>query len=185
MKDRIYLVLIPEYPTAQIARFLQEEVNKRYGLYNILPTLHITLDSFYAKAAEENAKVVAALQEICLKLEPFPIIVDGFACFGPPYKSVQLHVVKTPPLKALYDEVHSKLQDLGFQVQEFPEGVQLHMTIASICFASREWSYAEYAQACQELQGISLESGFTLQRLELWYPELDPEKRLLASFELH
>ena len=184
MEDRIFLVLIPEYPTAQIARLLQEEVNRKYQLYTVLPTLHITLDSFFSKGGAENARAVEAIGQICAEIDPFPIIVKGFACFGPPFKSVQLHVEQTSPLVSLYKKVHTRLKELDFRVREYPEGVKLHMTIASTCFAEREWSYEEYTVACQELRSLPLESGFMLQRLELWYPEIDPAERLLASFTI-
>lgn len=184
INQRIFVMLIPEHPTAQLAKQFQEEVNRKYGLYRILPTLHITLESIYVYSEEEIETAVRVVDEICRDLQPFPIHVKGFACFGPPYKSVQLHVVKTPPLAELYEKLHQQLIQAGLRLKEYPDEVQFHMTIASPCFAEREWSFDEYSQACEELKSLTVHSGFLLKHLEIWYPEVEPDQRLLACFLL-
>lgn len=184
IEQRIFVMLIPEHPTVELAKQFQEEVNRKYGLYRILPTLHITLESIYVNDEDDIDQAVRVVDEVCRELDSFPIVVNGFACFGPPYKSVQLHVVKTPPLVALYENLHRRLAQAGLRLREYPEGVQFHMTIASPCFAEREWTLEEYSQACEELKSLSVHSGFVLKHLEMWYPKVEPEKRLLACFLL-
>lgn len=183
-RERIFLMILPEHPTYEVARKFQEEVNQKYQLYRVLPTLHITLESFYVESDEDQKRAIGAIQETCRELKPFSIRVNGFACFDPPYKSVQLHVVETLPLTQLYNQIHSRLKEMGYEVMEYPEGVQFHMTIASACFADREWSNEEYQQACEELKSLSVQSVFTFKGLELWYPELEPDARLIHEFEL-
>lgn len=183
-RERIFLMILPEHPTYQVARKFQEEVNQKYRLYRVLPTLHITLESFYVESDEDLQQAIQAIQKTCEDLKPFPIRVNGFACFDPPYKSVQLHVVKTAPLQQLYNQIHTRLKEMGYEVMEYPEGVQFHMTIASACFADREWSEEEYHQACEELKSLSVHSVFVFEGLELWYPELEPDERLIHKFDL-
>ena len=184
-KEQIYLMLIPEYPTKEIASWFQREINDQFGLYRVLPELHITLDSFFTEKANDLKRAIDLIGEICLNYSPFFIYIDGFACFDPPYKSVYLHVKKTEPLVKFYESIHDSLKDEGFSVVEYPEGVCFHITIASISFADRERSVREYYNVCKKLKSIPLKSAFKLKCLELWYPELDPEKRLLNRFSLN
>lgn len=181
---RIFVMMIPEHPTVKLAQQFQEAVNRKYGIYRVLPSLHITLESIYVSDDADIDTAVRVVGEVCQDLQPFPITIHGFACFGPPYKSVQLHVIKTQPLAELYERLHRQLKEAGLKVMEYPDGVRFHMTVASTCFAEREWSFEEYSQACEELKSLPVHSGFLLKHLEIWYPEVDAGKRLLACFLL-
>lgn len=184
LNQRIFLMLIPEHPTYDMAKQFQEEVNEKYGLYRILPKLHITLESIYVESDDDIGRATWAIHQVCHKIKSFPIYVNGFACFGPPYKSVQFHVTKTAPLLDFYTTLHARLQGMGLKVKEYPEGVQFHMTIASAAFADREWTEEEYTQACSRLKHLPIHSGFVLKHLELWHPTLDENKKVLAKFWL-
>ncbi|MCK4260306.1 MAG: 2'-5' RNA ligase family protein [Halanaerobiales bacterium] len=182
--QQVFLVIIPEPPTKRIAKQIQREVNQKYNLYEVLPELHVTLETVTITRKEEIDLLIWAIDEIARKIIPFPIKINDFACFDPPYKSVYLNVIKTEPLIHLYQQVQSRFKKLGFMVKEYPEGIHFHMTIASKTFADREWSNNEYRQACEELKSLSVESDFVFKSLELWYPDLDPERRILARFPL-
>ena len=84
----------------------------------------------------------------------------------------------------LYNRIHLKLKSLGIEVKEYSEGINFHMTIASKTLAKREWSLVEYKKACEELKCLYLKSGFVFKCLELWYPDLREDKRLVERFEL-
>ncbi len=183
--EQIFLMLIPEYPTLAVAKEFQEAINRRYHLYSIVPDLHITLESIAIRDDRDVEIAKKLIREICHNVEPFPIVIDGFACFGPPYKSVHLHVTKTEPLVNFYQKIHSSLEQVGLVVREYPEGVIFHITIASSCFPGRNWSEEEYHQVCEELQQLPLESGFILNDLELWYPAVNREEKLVERFTLN
>lgn len=183
-RQRIFLVLVLEYPTDEIAHQFQIAINQKYNLYQILPEQHITLESIFFSSQKDIDLAKRVIGVTCKEIKPFPIIISGFACFGPPYKSVYLNVVKTEPLDELYQKIHSDLKEKHLEVKEYPEGVQFHITIASSCYPGRNWSESEYLHVCRELKKIPIESGFVLNSLELWYPKLDSEERLIERFNL-
>ena len=182
--ERIFLILVLEYPTDEIAHLFQTAINQQYHLYQILPEQHITLESIFTSEEKDIDLAKKVISFNCKDIKPFPIVINGFACFGPPYKSVHLNVVKTEPLDELYQKIHSALKDHHLEVREYPEGVQFHITIASSCYPGRNWSESEYLHVCKELKKIPIESGFILNSLELWYPKLNTEERLIERFNL-
>lgn len=183
-RQRIFLILVLEYPTDEIAHQFQKVINQKYHLYKVLPEQHITLESIYFTDERDIELAKKIIGKNCRELQPFPITISGFACFGPPYKSVHLNVVKTEPLDQLYQRIHTDLKDNRLEVREYPEGVHFHITIASSCYPGRNWSEKEYLYVCSELKKIPVESGFILHSLELWYPKLDSQERLIERFNL-
>ncbi len=182
MEKQVFLVIIPEHPTYELAKQIQKEVNQKYRLYQVLPELHVTLETITVKTEEEIDLIIRLIQENIYNFKPFLIKINGFACFDPPFKSVYLNVVKTDSLIQFYNQIHSCFKEFGLEVKEYPDGIQFHMTIASRILADREWSSDEYQQACQELKSFSVKSDFIFKSLELWNLDLDPKRRLLARF---
>ena len=98
------------------------------------------------------------------------IYIDGVSCFGPPYKSVNIHVCSTPYLQQFSQSIHQAAAQAGMDYENFGGQWQYHISLANSAFAKREWTDAEYCLACNILKRMDFNAHFQIEQMQLWYP---------------
>jgi 2'-5' RNA ligase len=184
MENMIFLVTIPKGALYHCCKKIQESLWKEYDLgMDMLPEIHLTIDAFYYESLEELEKIKIALHEIISKIEPFEVRANGFGYIPHPHNCITLHIVKTEELKNIYTLIHKEMKEKGFKVRDFrPEEIVFHITLAGI--HGREWSEEESLEAFNKMREFKLKEMAFVNELELWYPELDPEKKLISRMML-
>jgi len=174
MKKDLYVVgLIPEPVKSHIFEY-QKKLSALYELYDKkYPELHVTLARLNYENIHEVTRFSAVLGNILPAMEPQTVEIQGIHCFGPPFKSVSLHVKTTPGLKNLSDTIISAGKQEGLSCEYPFETWEYHITIASPTFAKREWLESEYQQACILLKSLNINESFLMDHIQLWHPVME------------
>ncbi|WP_053956847.1 2'-5' RNA ligase family protein [Inediibacterium massiliense] len=184
MDNIVFLVAVPKGPLYNCCMKIQKFLWKEYDLGNdLLPQIHLTIDGFYYDDEKELDEIQKNLEKLISKIDPFEIRSNGFGYIPSPHKCITLHIVKTEELKKTYGFIHKNMQQKGFKVREFsPEEMVFHISLAGI--HGREWSEEEMKQAWEKVRDFKLNESSLIDHLELWYPDLDPKKRLIKRLEI-
>ncbi len=184
MEKLVYLVAIPTGVIYQNGSTIQRALWQKYNLLeSYMPQLHLTLDAFYYENMEDINRIKDALMEIIKKLNPFEIITNGFSYIQDPYNCITIHVIKTKELKEIYTFVHEEMKDRGIKIRDFhPNEMVFHMSIAGMY--GRTWSKEVSQMAWREVSELSFQYHEWIEELELWYPDIEPAKKLISSFNL-
>ncbi|WP_129596523.1 2'-5' RNA ligase family protein [Anaerophilus nitritogenes] len=184
MENMVFLVAIPKGPLYNCCVKIQRSLWKEYDLgKDLLPQIHLTIDGFYYKDEKEINEIQKKLERILLESSPFEIRSNGFGYIPSPHKCITLHIVKTEELKNIYSFIHKSMQENGFRVREFsPEEMIFHISLAGI--HGREWSEEEMKQAWEKVRKFQFIESSLIDHLELWYPNLNPKKRLIKKLKI-
>lgn len=184
MEKLVYLVAIPTGEIYHNGGKIQRNLWEKYNLLeDYLPQLHLTLDAFYYENMEDIYQIKNALLEISKELYPFEIITNGFSYIPEPYNCLTIHVVKTKELKEIYTIIHEGMKNKGIRVRAFhPDEVVFHMSIAGTY--GRNWSKEESQRAWREVSALTFKYHERIEALELWYPDIQPEKKFIAKFDI-
>ncbi|QZY57243.1 2'-5' RNA ligase family protein [Crassaminicella profunda] len=184
MENMIFLVTIPKGPLYHCCRKIQESLWKEYNLgIDRLPEIHLTIDAFYYEDLNELEKIKNELHKVIAKISPFEIRSSGFGYIPHPHNCITLHIVKTKELKNVYTFIHNEMKEKGFRLRDFsPEEIVFHITLAGI--HGRAWSEEESLEAFRKMRDFKLTEMAFVDELELWHPELDPEKKLISRVML-
>lgn len=185
MNEYLYLVIVPYGPLLEQARRLQEQLNMKFYLYQEnLPPLHITVDAFYGENTKQLQQAVDLLKLLCAEVKPFTIEADGFSAFSYPYKTINVHINKSPALKHFHQLIHDGLLTAGVETRSItPDEVIFHMTLVGAT-SGRNWSGREFMQAWRWIRDKSFYHTLEVRSLELWYPQFQPELKVAARFDL-
>jgi 2'-5' RNA ligase len=180
-KDLYMVALIPNHIKNQLSKY-QKEISNIYGLYDEYPELHITLSKLVYNDEEQIFKLISILNHNLASQKPFPVEINGASCFNPPYKSVNIHVIKNEHLINI-----SKIIDdsaLGFNITpaDTYKDREYHISIANPNFAKKDWSDKEYEEACHLIQGKDIHKEFIIDTIQMWYPI--KEDYIITSFNL-
>jgi len=165
---RYYLAAIPEGEMEMKALALQKEFST-----------HITV-GILAFPSDQFERLRSGLAAAVIAYLPLKLATLGESCFPEPYKSINLSIERTRELAGLSAKVFELVEGLGFTAESF-EGWDYHISLVNGNYAAREWTKAEYEDACRRLSRERLALTGTARRLELWNPQFPPLK-VLASF---
>lgn len=185
MENIVFLVAVPRGALYHCCKQIQKSIWKKYNLeiQQELPEIHLTMDAFYYEDLEDIEKIKRTLKELIKEIHPFEIRSNGFGYIPSPHKCITLHVVKTEELKNTYASIHSHMIRHGFKVRKFSsEEILFHISLAGI--HGRDWSEEESLYAWNEIKNFKLKEIALLDEFELWFPELDPEKRCITKMTL-
>lgn len=178
---RHYLAAIPEGEIAARGSALQKEFAARYGVYREpYPPLHLTVAVLYFPPAH-LAAVREALSAAVAPFLPLALQTASESCFPAPFKSINFAVVRSEALVKLSARAGEAAASAGFTAESF-EYWDYHISLVNCNYAVREWSEAEYQEACLRLAREKLQLKGWARRLELWDPSFPPLK-VLAVFE--
>ena len=177
---KYYLVAIPEGKIAEKGEALQKEFSALYRIYcEPYPPLHITV-AVLSFPLEALAQIETNLAEAIKSRLPLKLLTLGESCFPDPYKSINLSIERSRELVNLSTRVIELITDAGFIAESF-DGWDYHISLVNRNYAAREWTEAEFEDACRRLRKERLVLTGTAHRLELWDPQFPPLK-VLASF---
>ncbi len=177
---RYYLVAIPEGEIADKGKALQKEFSTLYQIYREpYPPLHITV-GVLSFPLEKLARIQSKIAEVIKPSLPLRLLTLGESCFPDPYKSINLSIERSKELVELSARVIDFVTGIGFTAEPF-DGWDYHISLVNRNYAAREWTEAEFEDACRRLRKERLILNGTARRLELWDPEYPPLK-VLASF---
>lgn len=177
---KYYLVAIPDGELAVKAKALQEEISELYKVYREpFPPLHLTVAVIaFPPAALVN--ITEQLAGFAKDFLPLKLSTLGAGCFPDPYKSIHLSVERTDELVRLSSTVFALLTGIGYSADSF-NSWDYHISLVNRNYAAREWTEAEFEEACLHLSREQLVLTGTAKRLELWDPAFPP-LNVLASF---
>jgi 2'-5' RNA ligase len=176
VKDIYAVGTIPENIREHMAIY-QKRFSLMYGLYeDKYPELHITLAKLSYNDENDVKCLIGKLGEVLKGQRMIYTEIKGICCFDPPYKSVNFHVETNPELQGLTRVIIENAQYCGIAHQSLVYPWQYHISIANPAFAKREWSDAEYKQACTLLKNEEYNQGFMMKAVELWYPSAENYK---------
>jgi hypothetical protein len=169
-KDLYVMGLIPEPIKSRVLQY-QKHLSQVYNIYGeYCPEPHITLGKILYDNPCEIAPLIAGLGTAFRGTRPVKVCINGTSCFGPPYKSVNLHNEPTLGLKSLSALIADTAKASGLTPRDQPGGWQYHISIANPAFAKNEWSESEYEKACEILKKEDFHESFLLNQIQLWHP---------------
>lgn len=181
--EKYYLVALPEDRILKRALKLQKEFSIRYRVYeDPFPPLHVTIGILYIPHGRELAAATTLLKPLLRRYLPFRLTVRGSSCFPPPYKSVNLKVTSSRKLRHMSRQVIKTLQPSGVKGHPMDHW-DYHISLVNTVFAVREWTEAEYLEACEILSRENLHLSCQVRHIQLWHPEFPPLE-VLADFSI-
>lgn len=168
-KDLYMVALLPNHIKNQLSKY-QKEISNIYGLYDEYPELHITLSKLIYNDEEQIFNLISTLKYKLSGQKPFPVEIDGASCFSPPYKSVNIHVIKNQYLINLSKIIDDSAAEFNMAPTDTYKDREYHISIANPNFAKKDWSDKEYEEACYLLQGKDIHRQFLIDTLQIWYP---------------
>lgn len=184
-KKHMYLVAIPSGDLFEEAVRIQKLLSDSLGIYKeMLPSIHITISMVKMLEKEEfeafNRCVKNALSDFSsIKVEAY-----RFGCFSIPHNSLVLKIEDDHKLRQLQKSLEQALSNQGFLVPSSVDKWIFHMTILSEIFASNSLKTDEFSKVCQRISLKKVPIKGIIERLELWRPELEKEKRVVNEYTL-
>lgn len=177
---KYYLVAIPDGELVVRAIALQKEISALYKVYREpFPPLHLTV-AVIAFPLTALFKITELLSETTKEFLPLKLSTLGAGCFPEPYKSIHLSVERTEELAGLSSKVVALMTGAGYSADPF-KNWDYHISLVNRNYAAREWTEAEFEEACLRISREQLVFSGTAKRLELWDPAFPP-LTVLASF---
>ncbi len=175
-----YIVAIPEGIIMNKLLKLQKLISRKFKMYTEpYPTLHLTVGILSHNQKFEHA--VPVLHEMIRSLPSFPVRIQGESCFRAPFLSVGVDI-QSQPLSFLAGKLEGTLLKAGFFPHSFSRW-DFHISLVSPHFAGRQWSNAEFNQACEIVKRHAPAGVAHVYRLELWEPNFPP-LNILGQFTL-
>ncbi len=176
-------MLIPKIAGLKPALRLQTAVADHYNLYeyNDYPQLHITIDRIN-KAKADQAKDF--IKEIIAKTDQIKIIINNLKCYYFDNKFLVLKVEETDELVNFSNKIHDKLINQNISTIDNYSEWQFHISLISNSFTQNPIPDQELNQLCSTLDGLAQHLNTIIDRVEIWRPTLDKDKKCIASYKL-
>jgi len=185
LEEKRFLVAIPKGKLLSVAEAIQIELNNKFSIYDSkLPPLHVTIEHIRVTRDEDLKEAANIIDGVCERHAPFELRINGFSFFGPPYKSINLHVEKTNALARISREIHKHLQQKGLSSRPFREEWEFHISLINTVFANREWTEAEFKDAKELVMKWHVNMTSQVEYLELWRPKFKPNLEVDRVFLL-
>ncbi|MFW6035081.1 MAG: 2'-5' RNA ligase family protein [Halothermotrichaceae bacterium] len=181
LDEELFIVLLPGGQVLKKAVEMQKYLSEYYNIYkeNKLPELHITID----RIKKENLKRVKQIvNEEIKKTGPIKIKLSQFECYQLSKNDfLVLKLEKTSSLMKFSSSLHQRLKAEALSTIDDYEKWKFHITIISSLFAENPLSQKDFDEVCLLLEGEQTCYTSPAERLEIWIPTLDQEKKCLYS----
>ncbi|NMM62123.1 2'-5' RNA ligase family protein [Clostridium sp. P21] len=178
---KYYLVALFNKESYSSIEEIQRSICRKYKLYRNIPALHITLEVVGDPDMEKLSKIVG---DILKPYKKFKVEINGDVCFEHPYKSINLKIENKGYIIRLARKINESLKLHGFDVRENIDNLGLHISLANVNFASRQWSSKEYAASCESNKKQNFYKMGVIDRIELWKPINNKKDIVVKTFEL-
>lgn len=184
-KKCMYLVAIPTGELLEEAVRIQKLLSDSLQIYKeVLPSIHITITTVKMLEKEELKLFDRCVRNILTEFNPIKIEAYCFDCFTKPHNSLILKIEDDQRLRQLQMTLKKALDANGFLVPASIDKWIFHITILSEIFATTPLKEDEFLKVCQRLSLKKTPIHGTIERLELWKPELEEEKRVVKKYIL-
>ena len=181
----MYLVAIPSGELFEEAVRIQKTLSDSLGVYKKIPSpTHLTISAVKILEKEELVVFDRCIENVLVDFSPIKIESYRFGCFPEPHNSLVLKIEENQRLHQLQKSLE---QALGIQDFLAPSSVDkwiFHITILSEIFATTPLKEDELLKVCQRLSLKEIPTRGVIERLELWKPELEIEKRVVSEYIL-
>jgi hypothetical protein len=178
---KYYLVALFDKDSYSFVENIQKSVCKKYKLYKKLPILHITLEVIDDPNLDELDKIVT---EFIKPYKKFKVELNRAICFSHPYKSVNLKVEPKGYIMRIARNINDKLKLLNFNVSSNIDNCDLHVSLGSTNYSTRQLPAEEYRIACESTQKNDPQSMAKIDRIELWKPINNKKNITVKSYVL-
>jgi len=178
---KYYLVALFDKDSYSFVENIQKSVCRKYKLYKKLPILHVTLEVIDDPNLDELDKIVT---EFIKPYKKFKVELNGSICFSPPYKSVNLKVEPKGYIMRIARNINDKLKLLNFNVSSNIDSCDLHVSLGSTNYATRQLPAEEYRIACESTKKNGPQSMAKIDRIELWKPINNKKNITVKSYIL-
>ena len=184
-KKYMYLVAIPSGELFEEAIRIQKILSDSLGIYKETPpSVHITISAVKMLKKEELEAFNRCVKNVLTDFSPIKVESYRFGYFPEPHNSLILKVEDDQRLRHLQKSLEQALDIQGFLVPSLVDKWIFHMTILSEIFASTSLKTDEFLKICQRLSLKKVPIRGVVERLELWKPELEKEKRVVNEYML-
>ncbi|MCK8816782.1 2'-5' RNA ligase family protein [Natroniella sulfidigena] len=183
LSEELFIVLVPNKENLTPILNIQQAIANHFDLYKgeFYPELHITLNRISKEASQQAEQI---LTTVCSRNEPIKIIIDSFKCYNLSNKFLALKLNTTTSLSKLATKIHHNLKEEDLSTIENYSDWEFHITIASTNFSGKKLSEDEFTDLCRSLDGLPKKITTTADKIEIWRPTLDPDEKVVASFNL-
>ncbi|MGM0501552.1 MAG: 2'-5' RNA ligase family protein [Bacillota bacterium] len=182
--DQEYFVVLT-FKSADLAPAIkiQKIIANKYDLYedSTCPELHITLDRVKKEKVDQAQEII---NQITQENDPITIEIENLKCFRHTNNFLVLDVTNTSSLEELAESIHQQLAQKNISTIENYKEWNFHITLISNLFADNPIPKFDLDQLCLNLDGIPHQISTTAKAIEIWRPKLEPETKLISSFEL-
>ncbi|WP_408956185.1 2'-5' RNA ligase family protein [Natroniella sp. ANB-PHB2] len=183
LSEELFIVLVPNKKHLTPVLNIQQAIANHFDLYQdqFYPELHITLNRITKEASEQAKQILAS---ICSIDKPIRILIDSFKCYNLNNKFLTLKLNTTNSLLNLANSLHYELEKKNISTIENYNDWEFHMTVASTNFIQQQLSEDEFVDLCRSLDGLPKKISTTADKIEIWRPTLNPDEKVVASFDL-
>lgn len=185
LSREFFIVLVPDDKFLQSILELQQKVAEIYNIFegNNFPQLHITLDRIKKDSLSRAGEII---EDFVDSVEPVQIILDRYSCF---YLTDDRHLVLklavTDSLQNFATELHRRLIKAGLSTIESYEDWIFHISVVNNIFADNPIPLDDFDNICLLLEGLESPASFTVERLDIWRPRLNPVEKVVKSYSLN
>ena len=184
-KKYMYLVAIPSGELLEEAVRIQKVLSDSLGIYKETPpSVHITISTVKMLEQEKLEAFNGCVKSVLTDFTPIKVESYRFGYFPEPHNSLILKVEDDQRLRQLQKSLEQALDIQGFLVPSSVDKWIFHMTILSEIFASTSLRTDEFLKVCQRLSLKKVPIRGIVEKIELWKPELEKEKRVVSEYIL-
>ena len=185
-KKHMYLVAIPSGELFEEAVRIQKLLSDSLKVYKeASPPIHITISTVKMLEKKEELMIFdRCVKNVLADYNPIKIVSYCFDCFTKPHNSLILKIEDDQRLRQLQKSLEQALDNQGFLVPPSVDKWIFHITILSEIFANISLKKDEFLKVCQRLSLKETPIRGVIERLELWKPELEKEKRVASKYIL-
>ncbi len=184
LDEENFVVLIPNLKAIQKITALREFIANHYDLYDkgYSPELHLTIDRIDKFRSNQAIKL---LKRVVAKTKPFKISISNLECIKFNDTFLIVNVDKTDPLINFTNQIHQKLDSRAISTIENYNEWNYHITLINNNFSQRPVPEEELNKICSILNKKTNPNKSKIKRLEIWKATLDPEEKVVASFDFN
>lgn len=185
LEDEYFVVLTLKGKVSRLANRIQKLIAEHYELYNggNYPVLHVTIDRIYKDKLDEAVKI---LNEIIDDIEPIKIKIEEINCFEVSEGDdlLLLDVKNTGSLLSSAELVHNEFIKENISSINNYQDWNFHITIINNNFATNPISKEDFSDIQYLLEDFKVPFDSYADKLEIWQASLEPEERVLKSYDL-
>lgn len=184
-EKEFFVVLTLKGKVLRLAERIQSLIAEHYGIYdkNYYPKLHLTLDRIDKTKLD---KTVEILEDLFFSPRPILISISELNCMKISKKEnlLVINVKNTASLISMTTTVHNILSENKISTIDNYKEWNFHITVINNNFSVNPMSKDDISDLCYLARDFKVPFSSYADKLEIWRPTLDPEKKVVYSYNL-